>query len=277
LVRRNGGVLTVVQVQDPPELPVVAGNAGNAPATLTVSAVGVTVTCNYVGGASVPHPSDPGDIAAGLKYLFSSCSNGAVVGNLVNASSVTIHVDDGDDSAAITRVSVPLAEEAPCAPPPCDPDGGCPPPVTEGVFEQRASLLGRAVDKNGNAVTGVTFEVHALPADTARADLALTTNGDGSFRIRFTGFSDHEVAGVGAQHVSLFIDSPTTIRAYRDAWVRPGDAPNLGDIVLTPARPERDRDRRCRWNGHGLARPRAGRRACGGRWPRTRRFGSRRS
>lgn len=226
-----------LKLKIPATLPVVAGNAGNAPATVTVSAVGVNVTCNYVGGASVAHPSDPADVTQGLAYVFVSCSNGAVAGNVVNAASITVHID-GDDTAGTTTVTLPLSEEAPCNQAPCDPnDGGCGPATGEGVFEKRASLLGRAVDKNGNAVTGVTFQIHDLPADTQRSDVSPTTDSDGSFRLRLTTFSDHEIAGVGAQHVSLWIDSPTTVRAFRDAWLRPGDAPNLGDIVLSPRDP----------------------------------------
>lgn len=120
------------------------------------------------------------------------------------------------------------------------PISGCDPSPTEGegVFEKRASLLGRVVDKNGNAVSGATFQVRDLPADTPRNDVSLTTSGDGSFRIRLTTFADHEISGVGAQHVSLWIDSPNAIRAYRDAWVRPGDAPNLGDIVVVTRDPQ---------------------------------------
>jgi RHS repeat-associated protein len=226
-----------MKVRIPAELPVIAGNAGNAPATLTFSAVGVTVTCNYLGGASVAHPSDPADITQGLKYLFVSCSNGAGIGNVVNASSATLHVDDGDDTAATTTVSLVLGEEAPCAQAVCDPnEAGCAPPG-ESVFESRASLIGRAVDKMGNAVSGVTFEVRDLPSDNARMDVSATTGMDGSFRLRLASFSDHEVPGVGAQHVRLVIDSPSTVRAFRDAWLRPGDSPNFGDIVLVTRDP----------------------------------------
>lgn len=221
----------------PAELPVVAGNAGNAPATLSFTAGGVAVACNYIGGASVAHPVDSADITAGLKYLFGSCSSGASVGNVVDASSVTVHLDDGDSEAGTTTVTLLLAEEAPCAPPACDPnEAGCA-STGEGVFEKRASLIGRVLDKNGNAVTGVTFEVRDLPADTARTDVTPTTDSDGSFRLRLTTFSDHEVPGVGAQHVSLRIDSPNTVRAFRDAWIRPGEGPNLGDIVLVTRDP----------------------------------------
>lgn len=221
----------------PAELPVVAGNAGNAPATLSFTASGVAVTCNYVGGASVAHPVDSADVTAGLKYLFSSCSSGATVGNVVDASPVTVHVDDGDGLAGTTTVTLYIGEEAPCAAAACDPnEAGCA-PQTEGVFEKRASIIGRVVDKNGNAISGATFEVRDLPADTARTDVSPTTDSDGSFRLRLTTFSDHEVPGVGAQHVSLRIDSPTTVRAFRDAWIRPGDAPNLGDIVLVTRDP----------------------------------------
>ena len=130
----------------------------------------------------------------------------------------------------------------------CDPLTGpthtaiakCDPSTTVGSepFERRASLLGRVVNANGQPVTGATFQVLDLPGLAARGDIVAATALDGTFRLRLTQFADHEIAGVGASHVMLYVDTPGNLRAYRDAWVRPGDSPDLGPITVIARDPK---------------------------------------
>lgn len=65
-----------VRLELPAQLEVVVGNAGNHTARLSWS-VGdeATTHCCYRGGASVSHPSTPGQIEAGLFYQLESCSS----------------------------------------------------------------------------------------------------------------------------------------------------------------------------------------------------------
>lgn len=113
----------------PQVVTVTAGNSGNHWLTIQYSIgtsdagpdAGGPVTCRYDGGASKSHPTTPADIALGLQYAFRSCDNGAQVGTVVEADHVTLHIQNGDNQAGPTSVTVTLAEEQPCGPPSCNP------------------------------------------------------------------------------------------------------------------------------------------------------------
>jgi hypothetical protein len=93
----------------PPELRVGRGNAGNAEAILSFRlAASPIVTCRYRGGASVAHPTDPADVAKGLKLKLTSCTNGATSGSTFNADSFKLHLAGGDTQAGRLTVQAPL-------------------------------------------------------------------------------------------------------------------------------------------------------------------------
>ena len=76
---------------------------------------GPAVSCRYVGGASQAHPNSAAQIALGLRYVFQSCSSGAVAGSAVVAERVTLRVDNGDSYKTPTTVRMALDEVEPCA------------------------------------------------------------------------------------------------------------------------------------------------------------------
>ncbi len=123
----------------PAVLPVVAGNAGNKSASLTFASGGRRIICTYRSGSSQPHPRTAAQLALAAQYSFAGCRDAAgcddegddeaenedegghgrhlgqtgaswSVGTVVSASSVTLHVIDGDNHQPMTRVRVSLAQ-----------------------------------------------------------------------------------------------------------------------------------------------------------------------
>lgn len=88
----------------PAEIPVTEGNSGNHWITLSFVTVAGTASCRYTGGSSQAHPSNPTELAKATKYKFTSCTNGLGVGAAVDATSVTLHVDNGDSYQPATSV-----------------------------------------------------------------------------------------------------------------------------------------------------------------------------
>jgi hypothetical protein len=116
----------------------------------------------------------------------------------------------------------------------CDPT-----PVTGTLpFESRAALLGRLVTRAGGPVTGATLTVTEAAAPdgngTVRTDVAVSTGGDGSFKIRLTSFPDTESEGTPPLHVHLRVDAPGVLPVFRDAWLHTGTAADLGLIKMIP-------------------------------------------
>jgi len=111
-----------IRIGMPRLLPVLEGNAGNQPLTITRELGGNKVVCHYKGGANTPHPTDFIQFLKGLVYVFVSCDDGTVPDQVVQADRVTLHIQNGDDQAGTTRVLWPIIERPPCP----GPDGGVP-------------------------------------------------------------------------------------------------------------------------------------------------------
>ncbi|MDB5215539.1 MAG: Rhs family protein, partial [Myxococcaceae bacterium] len=113
--------------------------------------------------------------------------------------------------------------------PNCDPT----PVQGDAPFESRASILGRTLSSTGATISGVTFTVYdERVAGAPRADVAATVGADGSFKIKLTAFPDAEPDRSPPHRLILVIDSPGTIRAYREGYAHVGTALDLGDIRL---------------------------------------------
>jgi hypothetical protein len=133
----------------PGALPVVAGNAGNKKATLTIDLGTKSVECEYRSGSSQSHPSTPAQLALASSYLLTRCeevrhgcgghghegdddddddddghgdddhhSHGRhrhsgpryAAGTIVTATGLTLHIQNGDMTLPLTRISLGLAE-----------------------------------------------------------------------------------------------------------------------------------------------------------------------
>jgi hypothetical protein len=75
----------------PAALPVVAGNAGNKKATLTIDLGSTTIDCEYQSRSTQSHPTSPAQLALASSYVLTSCE---VVQSGCNGHG---HGDDGDD------------------------------------------------------------------------------------------------------------------------------------------------------------------------------------
>ena len=84
-----------IRFEQPASVSVLAGNSGNSHITLERAVGSVTVECVYR-GETVPHPITPAQIQAGLTYWFSSCSDGAQAGDLVEAEHFRLHLQNSD-------------------------------------------------------------------------------------------------------------------------------------------------------------------------------------
>jgi RHS repeat-associated protein len=195
----------------PNEVLVTQDNAGKHFVVLQLD----TASCRYEGGGK-----DAKD-AADSPYTLTSCTNGAVAGDLVLASDVTLTLGNG----GITSAKVAI-DEVECA-------------TGEGAFESRASILGKTIDSSGNPITNATLEVFDVPTTSApRPDVVITHGQDGAFRARLTQFPDNEGADVPSHHELLRISAAGKLRTYRDVVLRSGDAVDLGPIVLATADPK---------------------------------------
>ncbi|MDP2345518.1 MAG: DNRLRE domain-containing protein [Deltaproteobacteria bacterium] len=93
----------------PTHLDVVEGNAGNYEAELAFAGEAM-VTCRYRGGSPVPTPSLAADVAAGERYLFLSCSDASVPGDVVDAAALELRVFGGSEPHGPTRAVVSMTE-----------------------------------------------------------------------------------------------------------------------------------------------------------------------
>ena len=155
------------------------------------------------------------------------------------------------DATGTCQAGTPLAVDDGnvCTADACDPIGGvthtpianCDPiPSAPGVrFETRASLIGRVVRAGGAAVAGYTLAVYDAPATTTpRSDVVLTVAADGSFRARLSTFPDSAPPRTPAHKVVLRITGEGFAPITRVAYLYPGDAANLGEIVALDLDPQ---------------------------------------
>lgn len=100
----------VRQFAIPAEISVTRGNAGkhHTDLTFTDATTGTTATCKYTGGSSKMHPTEPDDIEAGLRYVFSECDGGQQAGELARASYFRLSVRGGDHKAGPTGISLDI-------------------------------------------------------------------------------------------------------------------------------------------------------------------------
>ncbi|MBI3542361.1 MAG: hypothetical protein HY075_03690 [Deltaproteobacteria bacterium] len=84
----------------PPVVDVSSGNAGNFWATIDFGGQ----LCCYKGQASLEHPVNPGDVAAGLQYSFTKCIAKSSVATTQASGDVTLHVEYGDDTQPTATV-----------------------------------------------------------------------------------------------------------------------------------------------------------------------------
>jgi large repetitive protein len=110
-----------IRVRVPDIFLVIHGNAGNGLARFEFVEDGVTHTCAYRGGAKTAHPTNPLEILRGLRYVFESCDDGSVPGDILTVTHVTLHVQTGDQKAGTTTIVWPYLEVPPCGRPT---DGG---------------------------------------------------------------------------------------------------------------------------------------------------------
>lgn len=114
------------------------GNAGNGTATLTYwLASGASNTCTYTGGSSRAHPNTPAEAFKGRHYVFTSCTSGAVPGQVLLVTRIALHLDDGDSFAGPTTatVRIPTSEHGSSftVPAPAPPGGALPPSRTNAL------------------------------------------------------------------------------------------------------------------------------------------------
>jgi hypothetical protein len=182
---------------------------GMAHERLDVRGPSGTTRCRYEGGGK----ASKGIVDA--PYALASCSGGQRAGDIVVADEVTLALGNG----AITSAKVILDEAAPCD-------------RAEQPFETRASIIGRAVDGSGQPVTSPSIQVFDVPASGgARPDVSVSID-HGTFRARLTQFPESELANARAHHALLRIDAAGKLPAFRDVYVHPGDAVDVGEIVL---------------------------------------------
>jgi hypothetical protein len=104
-----------IKIPLPSHLQVVEGNAGNNWASIAFFQNHHPVGCFYKGGANSSHPTSPSQIAKGLKYNFSYCTNGMRPGQMMNTSKIALVVLSGDSQSPNkfnprTVVTMPIVE-----------------------------------------------------------------------------------------------------------------------------------------------------------------------
>ncbi len=117
----------------PAALPVVAGNAGNKKAYLTIELANKTIECEYRSRSTQSHPSNPTQLALASSYALVSCGevnqgcghngnghdngnghsgNGGsyTAGTVVSAVSAHLHIQNGDTTQPMTRIRLVIDE-----------------------------------------------------------------------------------------------------------------------------------------------------------------------
>jgi YD repeat-containing protein len=143
------------------------------------------------------------------------------------APGAPLSVDDGN--ACTVDACDPVSGVSHLPIPNCD---GAPTHST-GRFETRASLLGRVVRADGSPISGYTLSVFDAPiTGPARTDVVSTLATDGSFRLRLTGFPETVPDRTPPTRVLVKLEGTDFVPLLREAYLRPGDAVNLGNLVV---------------------------------------------
>lgn len=100
---------TPIAVAIPTEVEVLTGNASNKVARIIFThADGTTNACRYIGNGGKKGSGD------GLTYVFNSCGDGSVAGDVINAKAFKLVVMSGDRKQGTTTAQVTLTEIEPC-------------------------------------------------------------------------------------------------------------------------------------------------------------------
>ncbi|MBI3203074.1 MAG: hypothetical protein HYZ29_16170, partial [Myxococcales bacterium] len=211
-------------------------------------------TCD---GSGTCEPGTPPSVDDGNACTVDACNAQTGVSHTPVAAGTACA--DGDvcngseqcDAGGTCQAGAPLVVDDAnvCTTDACDPQGGvshtpiagCDPiPSAPGPrFETRASLIGRVVRASGTAVTGYTLAVYDAPAAGApRADVTLTVAADGSFRARLSTFPESAPPRTPAHKVLVRITGEGFAPITRVAYLYPGDAANLGEIVALDLDPQ---------------------------------------
>ncbi len=171
-------------------------------------------------------------LAAGTACADENVCNGAESCNAEGAcaAGTPLVVDDGDVCTTDTCDVKQGVSHA--AQPGCDRL----PNLGGGRYETRASLLGIVHSADGAAVSGYAVSVLEVPVSgAARSDLTVVAASDGSFRARLTGFPEVVPAHTPPLHALVRITAEGFLRVEREVYLRPGDAKNLGTLVMIPS------------------------------------------
>ncbi len=130
----------------------------------------------------------------------------------------------------------------------CDPASGpthtpipnCGAGITPGVpFETRASVLGRLVRADGAAVTSFTLSVFEDTLDSPeRDDVLVEVSSGGAFRARLSDFPESVLERTPPTKLLVRIEGPDFATIVRIAYVRPGDAADLGKVIVLDRDPQ---------------------------------------
>ncbi len=185
-----------------------------------------------------PCTTDACDPATGAQHAPLAAGTSCADGNVCN----------GDEACDVTGACVsgspPTVDDGdPCTTDACDPTTGVShipiplcdsmPTVEGGRFEDRASIVGIVRDAADNPITGYSVAVYDAPASgVPRADITLTTMGDGSFRARLADFPQTQPDRTPPSHVIVKISSADFPTVMRDVYLRPGDVADVGVLTI---------------------------------------------
>ncbi|MCC6669411.1 MAG: hypothetical protein IT375_37080, partial [Polyangiaceae bacterium] len=211
-------------------------------------------TCD---GAGACEPGTPPSVDDGNPCTADACdpqtgvSHAPVAAGTACADESVCNGSEQCDASGTCQAGTPLVldDGNACTTDACDPQGGvshtpipgCDPiPSAPGPrFETRASLIGRVVRASGAAVTGYTLAVYDAPATgTPRSDVTLSVAADGSFRARLSTFPESAPPRTPAHKVLVRITGTGFAPLTRVAYLYPGDAANLGEIVALDLDPQ---------------------------------------
>lgn len=116
----------------PAAIPVTAGNGANKKVRLSITTSLGRIECDYRSRAHNAHPLSAAELALASSYVFDRChaedddcgddrdddhhaTVSYVAGTIVNATSVKLHIQNGDTNQPLTRVRLSLAESCPAS------------------------------------------------------------------------------------------------------------------------------------------------------------------